>query len=121
MPDQLHGLMARDADGRMEPVAFANLDNVLRGTPDEYGFIHLTSEDGGTMLGVWDCGAYAERLIDYPYNEMCTVIEGAVEITADGGQMVTYRAGDTFFMAKGFTGLWESHARFRKFFMISPG
>ncbi|MBL9053888.1 MAG: DUF861 domain-containing protein [Tabrizicola sp.] len=118
---QSHGPMTRDADGRMEPCAFANPDNVLRGTPDESAFVHLTSADGNTMLGVWDCGAYAERLIDYAYNEMCTVIEGAVEITADGGEMVTYRAGDTFFMAKGFTGLWESHGRFRKFFMISAG
>ena len=116
-----HGIMTRDADGRMEPCAFAVTENVLRGTPDEKAFVHLTSADGNTMLGVWDCGAYAERLIDYAYNEMCTVIEGAVEITEDGGETVTYRSGDTFFMKKGFTGLWESHARFRKFFMISAG
>lgn len=90
-----HGMMTRDADGRMEPCAFANPDNVLRGVPDEKAFVHLTSADGNTMIGVWDCAAYAERLIDYPYNEMCTVIEGTVEITADGGRMVTYRAGDT--------------------------
>lgn len=49
---------------------------------------------------------------------MCTVIEGAVEITADGGEPITYRAGDTFFMAKGFTGLWESRGPFKKYFMI---
>lgn len=118
---QSHGLMTKDADGRMRACAFANPANVLRGLPDERAFIHLTSADGTTMIGVWDCGAYAERLIDYPYNEMCSVIEGTVEITADGGETVTYRGGETFFMAKGFTGLWESHARFRKYFMISLG
>nr|WP_316652692.1 cupin domain-containing protein [uncultured Gellertiella sp.] len=113
-----HGMMTADADGRMLPTEFVVPANVLRGTPDESGHIYLSTEDGSTVLGVWECGAYAERLVDYPYNEMCTLIEGAVEITADGGEMVTYRAGDTFFMAKGFTGLWESHGRFKKFFMV---
>ena len=118
---QLHAMMTTDADGHLEPTNFAITENIVRGTPDESGFIYLTSEDGNTMIGVWACGAYCERLIDYAYNEMCTVIEGAVEITADGGQPITYRAGDTFFMAKGFTGLWESRGRFKKYFMISAG
>lgn len=118
---QSHGMMTKDADGRMKACAFAILGNALRGTPDESAFVHLTSADGNTMVGVWHCGAYVERLIDYPHNEMRTVIEGAVEITADGDDRVTYCVGDTFFMAKGFTGLWESHARFRKYFMVSLG
>lgn len=116
---QKHGLMTTNADGRMEPTQFVVTENVLRGTPDESGFVYLTSEDGNTMLGIWECGAYAEHLKSYPYNEMCTLIEGVLEITEDGGQKVTYKAGDTFFMAKGFTGLWESKTRFKKFFMIS--
>jgi uncharacterized protein len=116
---QLHGRMTPDAEGRSEPTDAAVTANIVRGTPDESGFSYLTSEDGNTDIGVWACGAYAERLIDYPYNEMCTVIEGAVEITADGGEPVTYRAGDTFFMAKGFTGLWESRGSFKKYYMIS--
>jgi uncharacterized cupin superfamily protein len=49
----------------------------------------------------------------------CTVIEGSVEITADGGEPIIYRAGDTFFMAKGFTGLWESRGPFKKCYMIA--
>ena len=116
---QFHGMMTADADGRMVPTEFAVPTQVLRGKPDESGFIYQTSEDGKTMIGVWACGAYAERLENYAYNEMCTLVEGAVEITPEGGQTVTYRAGDTFFMAKGFTGLWESHGRFKKYFMIS--
>lgn len=115
---QLHGMMTPDADGRLEPTAFVVPANVVRGSPDESGFTYLASKDSGTVLGVWACGAYCERLEDYPYNEMCTVIEGAVEITADSGEPKIYRAGDTFFMAKGFSGLWESRGRFKKFFMI---
>lgn len=116
---QRHGMMTPDADGHLQATEFAVRDNIVRGTPDESGYIYLTSDDGNTMIGIWACGAYCERLIDYAYNEMCTVIEGAVEITADGGDSITYKAGDTFFMAKGFTGLWESRGRFKKYFMIS--
>lgn len=116
---QSHAIMTPTANEKLEPTNFVVDANVVRGTPDESGFIYLTSEDGNTMIGVWTCGAYCERLINYAYNEMCTVIEGAVEITADGGQPITYSAGDTFFMAKGFTGLWESRGRFKKYFMIS--
>lgn len=116
---QLHGRMTPDAEGRFKPTDSAVPANIVRGDPDESGFSYLASEDGGTDIGVWACGAYAERLIDYPYHEMCTVIEGSVEITADGGEPITYRAGDTFFMAKGFTGLWESLGPFKKYYMIS--
>jgi uncharacterized cupin superfamily protein len=35
---------------------------------------------------------------------MCTLIDGILAITQDGGQMVTYNSGDSFFMAKGFSG-----------------
>lgn len=49
---QLHGLMTPDADGRLEPTDFAVLSNIVRGTPDESGFIYLTSQDGTTMLGI---------------------------------------------------------------------
>lgn len=114
-----HGLMTPDADGRMEPVQFVVPEQVLHGTPEETGFIHLTSEDGNTMAGVWECGAYAEYLRNYPYDEMCTVVEGVLEITEEGGEKITYRKGDQFFMAKGFTGLWESKTRFKKYFMVS--
>lgn len=114
---ELHGLLTPDAEGRLEPVTYAIASNVVRGTPDETGFTYLTSEDGTTEIGVWACGAYCERLENYPFNELCVVIEGSVEITPDSGETTTYREGDTFFMAKGFTGLWESHSRFKKYVM----
>lgn len=113
------GFMTPDADGQLVPVQFAVPEQVLRGTTDEKGHIYVTSENGNTMIGVWECGAYAEYLRDYPYDEMCTVVEGILEITEEGGTLVTYKAGDQFYMAKGFTGLWESKTRFKKYFMIS--
>lgn len=113
------GMMTPNADGRMEPVQFAVTENIVRGSSDETGHIYVTSENGNTMIGVWGCGAYAEQLKDYAYDEMCTVIEGVLEITENGKEKVTYRTGDTFFMKKGFTGLWESKTRFKKYFMIS--
>ena len=73
--------MTPDANGRLEPTEFVPPTQVIRGSPNESGFLYLTSEDGKMVVGVWACDAYCERLEDYPYTEMCTVIEGAVEIT----------------------------------------
>lgn len=113
------GLMTPSADGQMQPVQFAVTENIVRGSSDETGHIYVTSESGNTMIGVWACGADAEQLNNYAYDEMCTVIEGVLEITENGQETVTYKAGDTFFMKKGFTGLWESKTKFKKHFMIS--
>lgn len=116
-----HGMMTEGADGRMGIGAFANPDNVLRGTPEEQAFDHLSSPDGNTRLGLRDCGAGGERLIDYPCPEIGTVIEGAVGITADRGEIAIGRAQDGFFRTTGPSGLWRSQTRFPGHTMRSPG
>ena len=69
---QRHGLMTPDADGRFEPTEFVPPAQVIRGSPNESGFVYLASEDGKMFIGVWACDAYCERLEDSPYSEMCT-------------------------------------------------
>ena len=36
------------------------------------------------------------------------VLDGVIELTEDGGETVTYRAGDSFVMKPGFTGTWRT-------------
>jgi len=116
---KFHGRMTSNGDGRAAPTEFVVPTQVLRSRPDETGFVYHSSSNGNTMIGIRGCNTYAEYLVDYADDEMCTVIEVAVEITAEGGNKITYVAGETFYMAKGFTGLWESHGHFKKYFMIA--
>jgi uncharacterized cupin superfamily protein len=69
-------------------------------------------------IGVWECEAYAEQMTDYPYDEYMRVIEGSVIITAQGGEAKTYTVGDSFFMPKGFTGVWKQTETMKKYFAI---
>jgi uncharacterized cupin superfamily protein len=96
-----------------------NASKILSGEAAESGFTYLTSASDQVVIGVWACGAFRERIDSYPFNEMCTVIEGIVELTDDTGRSETYRTGDTFYIVKGFAGFWQTHSRFRKYFMVS--
>jgi uncharacterized cupin superfamily protein len=40
-----------------------------------------------------------------------------IELTEDGGEPVTYRAGDSFVMKPGFTGTWRTIETVRKIYL----
>lgn len=42
-------------------------------------------------------------------------------MTNNSRSVVTYRTGDTFFMHKGFQGIWNMTETFRKYFVIYAG
>ena len=48
-------------------------------------------------------------------DEYVWVIEGSVDVTEDGGETVTLRAGDAAFYRAGSQSIWRFHAPFRKF------
>ena len=69
-------------------------------------------------IGVWECEAYAEHIDSYPYDEYMRVLTGSVMITADGGSTKTYLVGDSFFMPRGFKGIWKQTETMKKYFAI---
>ena len=60
-------------------------------------------------VGVWEATCYAERLVDYPYNEIVFLIEGSISIISENGQSELFNPGDCFFLQKGFNGQWKQH------------
>ncbi len=56
--------------------------------------------------------------IRYDKDELCVIIEGLVRLTNGAGEAQTYRAGDTFLIPRGFTGVWETLEPTRKFYAI---
>jgi uncharacterized cupin superfamily protein len=74
--------------------------------------------DAAVSTGVWLCAPCRCDIESYPVHEMMTILEGAVTVTPAGGKAETYRAGDTFFIAKGSKCVWEITETLRKFYMV---
>lgn len=118
----IKGAMKLDPDGApgagMVPTAYVDPATVLEGKASEKGHTFFASEDEKFLVGVWECTACKERIDSYPFNEFCQVLNGAVTVTDEAGKSETYRAGDSFFMRKGFRGIWHMTETFRKYFVI---
>jgi len=71
-------------DQPLTPVQYVNSDNLVSGSAEELGQIFLTSDDERFSTGVWQCSPCKEQIASYPGDEYCLVLEGSVEITADG-------------------------------------
>ncbi|SEI78686.1 hypothetical protein SAMN05216201_102217 [Pseudomonas linyingensis] len=57
----------------------------------------------------------------YPFNEQATVVSGEVTLTDEStGQATTYKAGDSWFVAKGTPVLWDvtSEAFVKHYFAV---
>ena len=102
----------------LEPCAVVPAE-ALDGTaaPAEQGAVVFS--DGGQTGGIWEATPYAERMENYPFNELATVISGEVVITPDGGVAVTIGAGESYFMQKGFTGRFEVTKTLRKYYFVA--
>lgn len=105
----------------MVPTAYVDPATVLEGRATEKGHTFFSSKDEKFLVGVWECTACKERIDSYPFNEFCQVLKGAVTVTDAAGKSETYRAGDSFFMNKGFKGVWHMTETFKKYFVIYVG
>lgn len=93
-------------------------DRLISGDPSFKTWSQDTARDGMVKTGVWEATPGVTRSIKGELFEFCHILEGVVEITEDGGQPVTYRAGDSFVMKPGFTGLWNTLETVRKIYVV---
>jgi uncharacterized cupin superfamily protein len=70
-----------------------------------------------SFTGVWEATPGETRSIKGETFEFCHILTGVIEITPDGGEAVTYRAGDSFVMKPGFTGVWKTIETVRKIYV----
>jgi uncharacterized cupin superfamily protein len=75
------------------------------------------SEDGKGFSGVWEATPGAWRVI-YDEWEFCQILSGVSILHEDGGDPRTVRAGDSFILRPGFTGVWEVVETTRKAYVI---
>jgi uncharacterized cupin superfamily protein len=77
---------------------------VVEGDP-----VHTTwnlEDRGGLYCGQWHSTVGAWR-VAYDEWEYCFIREGISELTDTAGQTTTYRAGDSFVIRPGFSGIWR--------------
>jgi len=63
--------------------------------------------DGKVQAGVWEATPGAYRSIKGETWEFCTILSGLSELIEDGKSPVRIKAGDSFVMQPGFTGVWR--------------
>ncbi len=107
-----------DAGHRWKPSGLTEKAAFTTADQSEIICEYFESEDGTVLAGVWECAPCREEIEAYPVNEMMTVVSGAVTLTNADGSSDTFRAGDTFFIAKGTKCVWEINEKLRKYYMI---
>ncbi len=110
-----------DADSGMSPwAAMPLVGDIVEGQPEERFhrvFETLITSPTKVRAGVWEATAYAEKLEDYPYNEIVFLLEGSISIVDSLGVEECFHPGDCFFLKKGFNGLWKQHETIKIFHM----
>ena len=96
-------------------------DGVIEGTPKERNLVCFDERRdmrGRSRVGIWESTAYVEKISDYEADEFMVVIEGSCTIVDAGGHEEVFKVGDSFFMPKGFNGIWRQDGHMKKYFMM---
>jgi len=93
-------------------------ERLISGAPEFSTWAMDESRSGQIKSGVWQATPGETRSIKGETFEFCHILEGVVEITEDGQPPVTYRAGDSFVMKPGFSGVWKTIVTVRKFYVV---
>ncbi len=99
------------------PMKELDFIKVLDGDPVHSGRCDVGGFGKRTMAGVWQCtpGRFEYT---YPGDEICTLLEGRIQLVCEDGKTHNYTAGDTFYMRKGEVATWTVIQTIRKIFHI---
>jgi uncharacterized cupin superfamily protein len=94
-------------------------DKVVKGDPQ---FLSWDIEERGNIYaGLWEATPGAWRMA-YDEWEYCRILSGHSIITSDDGTVLEVRAGDSFLIRPGFSGVWEVIETTRKdYVIVLPG
>lgn len=93
-------------------------ERLIAGSPAFKTWAQDAAKGDTVRTGVWEATPGETRSIKGETFEFCHILSGVVEITPDAGEPVVYRAGDSFVMKPGFTGVWKTIETVRKIYVI---
>lgn len=99
-------------------VAREAAERSIQGNPTLTTWAQDDNFDGKVKIGIWEAKEGTIRSAKDGICEFCHILEGVVEITQDGEEPVTYRAGDSFVMKQGFVGKWKTIETVRKIYVV---
>lgn len=79
--------------------------------------MYYDEERTQTTIGIWESDAGVVRFDPYPFDELCVVVEGEVQLSEDGGGSDVFRSGDVFLIKKSFRGIWSMPDKLKKYYV----
>lgn len=69
---------------------------------------HRAALSAEHVIGAWTGKPGWVRIDDWPYNEVCVIKSGAVEVEDATGAKRRFEAGDSFMIPQHFAGVWHT-------------
>ncbi|URI07319.1 cupin domain-containing protein [Aquincola tertiaricarbonis] len=92
----------------------------VAGDPLQRLWIEHQDPSGRFMTGTW-WSEPGEWTVRYTETEYCRLLEGRIELIDEAGGVATFKAGDEFVVAAGFTGRWRVvHTALKRFALYEP-
>ncbi len=112
-------LMKRiDTDPQGVPrLSEASAEKLISGHPSFKTWAQDASRDDTVKTGVWEATPGVSYSIRGTGFEFCHIVSGLIELTEQGGETITYGAGDSFLMKPGFVGVWKTVETVRKIYV----
>jgi uncharacterized protein len=92
-------------------------DRLLSGNPQHTARNYFSDSTGQLFAGVWESTPGRWR-VRYTENEFCHIIHGEVQIESSSGESWSFKAGDSFVIPAGFSGVWDVGQSLRKLYVI---
>ncbi len=81
---------------------------------ETFVFSEEHTADVQVQIGVWEAGIGKLTFDDFSFTEYVLMIGGSVIVTETNGVSMTFDAGDTFVIPKGWSGTWDVQERMKK-------
>ncbi|KQZ62154.1 cupin [Rhizobium sp. Root149] len=94
-------------------------ERLISGSPTFKTWAQDSARNETIHTGVWEATPGLTHSIKGETFEFCHILSGLVEITPEGGEPVTYKAGDSFVMKPGFVGTWRTIETVRKVYVTA--
>lgn len=116
------GAFAMDPATDRKPSGAPLAELLTTPTPHCRNHTQYASADGAFVCGVWDSTPYARHAMTYGHHELMHLLEGAVTLADDAGEMATFAEGDVVLVRRGARCSWFSDCHVTKVFAIyRPG
>ncbi|MEH6551758.1 MAG: cupin domain-containing protein [Pseudomonadales bacterium] len=100
----------------LDPIAPYPPESVLKG--DQKNWMK-TLHQGEIVVALYEStAAVIDAKSPYPYDEFIVVLEGEITLSHIDGNIQTFKAGENFFIPKGWQGTFEMSDNFREIIIV---